>query len=1599
MKKLPFVLRLLLFSLFYIYFNTGFAQFVEIPTTLTPLQQGSLAFGDYDNDGDLDLILTGADTGFAAITKVFRNKGDGTFEDSGISNLPGIQQSSVAWGDYDNDGNLDILMTGRNTGNQPTSKIYRNQGDGTFEDSGVNNLVGVRQSSAAWGDYDNDGYLDILITGNNSSNAAVSKIYRNKRDGTFEDSRISVLKNVKQGAVAWGDYDNDGDVDILLTGNDNSFQSNTKIYRNLGDGTFEDSGIGNLPGIRSSTVTWGDYDNDGDLDILMAGATATGQLSKVYRNEGDGTFEDSGIDNLISVQSGSAAWGDYDNDGYLDILLTGTIVSDGISKVYRNQQNGTFKEVNLGLANIHFSSVAWGDYDNDGDLDMVLSGTLGSISGTFGPAIRFYRGFGSTTNTRPSIPTNLNASVDGTSATLTWDKSNDNESPTDGLHYNVYIGTTTSGTEIRPPMAVTDPLETNYGYRKITRMAQIQQNNWTVKNLPTGTYYWGVQAIDQAFTGSFFSVRGTFEIQDLPVAPSGLMATLNQGQIRLNWTDNANNEKGFIIQRSTTPGAGFVTVDTVQSLNYTEDNTSITNNTTYYYRVNAYNSRGTTNFTNEASITSSFGPFSELVQAKLPNLFFSSAAWGDYDNDGDLDIVVTGSDLITAVATLTIHQNLGNNTFQLLDTGVLFNEINGARVAWGDYNNDGHLDILVAGQDDLGKASKIYKNKGDGTFEDSGIDNITGVRFGSVAWGDYDNDGDLDIVLTGGDDINMPFTKVYRNKGDGTFEDTGINNIPGISAGTINWGDYDNDGDLDLLLMGKDGSGTGISKVYRNQEDHTFEDSGINNLIGFTEGSGVWGDYDSDGDLDILLAGTSTVKIYRNQGDGTFNDSGIANITGSFITSCAWGDYDNDGHLDILLSGVADTQLYRNKGDGTFENSGVPNLSSSSGQVSWGDYDNDGDLDILAPGSKVYRNETTNANTSPTAPTNLSTVVLNDQVTLAWNQATDNNTAQNSLTYYLRIGTAPGKNDVLSSLANSNGFRKIAALGFQGNQRVINGLKPNTYYWSVQALDHTYAGSGFASEQSFVVVDPPSVPNDLTATAQSSESILLTWSSNSDNSNASSYVIQRSQNDASNYQAIDTVSSDNTQYESVGLNESTTYYYRIFVFNTAGQGTSNADFATTNDIPRAPINLQATATSINQIDLTWQDVSSAETGFIIERRRQLFGNDFVVLDSVAANETSFRDTDVEGNIIYEYRVQSYNTSGNSLYSKIASIQTPVDASQSLPPKPLNFIADPISPNEINLRWSASLSNVESFIIERSSETDSANFQEITRVLATTFRDSVGLSSGRIHYYRIRASNNAGESDYGNLALARSECNLPIFVSLANGQTNQVCFGQGSKIVVTADVKDPTFKWKRNGVTIPDAITQFYFAYQTGEYTCEVTSGECTQTTKSAVVVVVAEALSVEISQNSNELVSSVANAQQYTWYFNNEVIPDASQATFTPVASGTYHLVVQKNGCSTTSNPLFVTINGVNKQNLSHLIQLSPNPANQVTKLSIDTPVMSAYHIWLIDTHGKRILLAKGIKHQKLLEKVLHLEALGAGLFQLEIQLGRYTGTKKIVKH
>jgi hypothetical protein len=361
------------------------AIFTKITTGSVVTDSGvswSGAWADYDGDGFLDLFVTNGGSNNAS-NFLYHNNGDGSF--TRVLNSTLVQDRSdfhgCAWVDWNNDGYPDLAVVTDGFGNF----LYQNNGDGSFTKLTNNDIVSdsVQTSSVvAWGDFDRDGYLDCFI-GNFQNNP--NSLYRNLGNGTFlkVTAGASVADSATAAGAAWVDYNKDGWPDLFVS----NFQAGENLlYRNAGLAGFTkmtsvDAGSIITDADRAGGCAWGDYDNDGYPDVYLTSLSNPAQPGWLYHNNGDGTFThvtDPKTGSILTdvTKGAGCAWADYDNDGYLDLFVARIGYRN---LLYHNNGDGTFTGVETGApvedngAGINSWSVAWGDYNNDGFLDILVA--------------------------------------------------------------------------------------------------------------------------------------------------------------------------------------------------------------------------------------------------------------------------------------------------------------------------------------------------------------------------------------------------------------------------------------------------------------------------------------------------------------------------------------------------------------------------------------------------------------------------------------------------------------------------------------------------------------------------------------------------------------------------------------------------------------------------------------------------------------------------------------------------------------------------------------------------------------------------------------------------------------------------------------------------------------------------------------------------------------------------------------------------------------------------------------------------------------------------------------------------------------------------
>jgi hypothetical protein len=472
----------------------------------------------------------------------------------------------------------------------------------------------------------------------------------------------------------------------------------------------------------------------------------------------------------------------------------------------------------------------------------------------------------------------------------------------------------------------------------------------------------------------------------------------------------------------------------------------------------------------------------------------ASLAWGDYDSDGDQDLLLAG--MVSTNRFARLLRNEGNGSFA--DAQLSLPALALSAVAWVDYDNDADLDFMISGQTASNTITHLYRNDGSNGFALSPA-GFPGLSQPVFAWGDYDNDGDQDVFLAGrtNEAFGFSFSWLFQNRGSNVFMPSADFFRPYFN-GTAAWADYDNDGDLDLSVAG-DGvtGGYGVVQIYKNMRG-SFTLEYPPGFEGYPATSLGWSDFDNDNDLDLLLSSStvtfqSSTAIYRNNGTGVLARLQFPNLPQVRSGGGAWADVNNDGFSDFIVAGSispapagpgAVAQIYRNLQGSNFITLDESLLAIVDVKLAWADYDNDNDLDILLSGAtasnrvtRIYRNDAAAANTPPAPPANLVALTGLRAAFFSWSAATDSN-QNGGFTYNLRVGTTPRGSEILSAMADPNtGYRRLPQIG-NVNQRLswsLTNLAMGRYYWNVQAIDHSFAGSAFAPEQSFIVQNPPTI--------------------------------------------------------------------------------------------------------------------------------------------------------------------------------------------------------------------------------------------------------------------------------------------------------------------------------------------------------------------------------------------------------------------------------------------------------------------------------------------------------------------------------------------
>jgi len=867
--------------------------------------------------------------------------------------------SGSAWADYDNDGDIDLFVTNRGGAN----RLYQNDGDTSgnglpnyaevASSAGVDDPLG-RGHSAVFIDYDNDGDQDLYVTNWGGNILWQNQLVETGQANFLDVTDFAGVQDAGRGiTTGWADFDQDGFIDFYIAKHMSTFddpQSEDRLYRNNGDGTFADVsnymgdaerlGLGFVPG-------WVDYDNDGDQDLYLVNDAVAGNLGNVlWRNDGsDGsggwTFTDVSAETGagISLNGMGLGVGDYNNDGFFDFAISNI----GNNVLLQNNGATSFTDV-AGAAGVSRAtlpgggeSVTWGtaffDYDNDGLEDLYI--VAGNIDGsTLEQPNALFANNGDDTFTDISAASGLDHTGRGRSASIV-------DFDGDGF-VDIFLG--------------------NFGERPY-----LYQN--------------ASSALGNTNASVTITVEGTVSNRD--GIGTRLWLTTSDGVTQMRDISSGRTHGGGDYRAAYFGLGDFTSGELVVQWPTGEMET-----------IGSINAGDKLHLVENDPTPPTLSPFENvaaqvgIAQAhQLGGICFpplgSGSAWADHDNDGDIDLFVTnqgGANWLYRNDGDTDFDGLPNYTDVALTVGVDDPSGNGLGAVFIDYDNDGDQDLYVTNWG----GNTLYQNQliesGSVSFLDvtatAGL--IDGGRGITSAWADFDKDGDLDVYIAKHlfCDVDRQSTDgFYRNNGDGTFEDIGDflgfdqRDGLGFSPG---WFDYDNDGDEDLYLVndtlntgnypnvlwrndGSDGLG---GWIFTDVSVATGADKAVNGM-----GLGL-GDYDNDGWVDIAFSNILENSLLRNV-NGTFDDvsaaAGIERaLTPEGEDSVTWAtgflDLDNDRLLDLFyVAGPIQGSInqpnafFQNNGDGTFDDISAevafddPGTARSASMV---DFDGDGYVDV-----------------------------------------------------------------------------------------------------------------------------------------------------------------------------------------------------------------------------------------------------------------------------------------------------------------------------------------------------------------------------------------------------------------------------------------------------------------------------------------------------------------------------------------------------------------------------------------------------------------------------------------------------------------------------
>ena len=652
-------------------------------------------------------------------------------------------------------------------------------------------------------------------------------------------------------SVVWGDMDGDGDLDLAV----GNLLSASKVYRNDGGILQQEAIWSSVDTDHTLSLAWGDIDGDGDLDL----AVGNGGANKVYRNDGGILQQEAIWSSVDTDRTLSVAWGDIDGDGDLDLAVG----NGGANKVYRNEE-GVLPWVALPFSADEdvTNSVAWGDIDGDGDLDLAV--------GNSRRANQIYRNEGGVL-LKASAP--FSADEDDTNSVAWGDIDSDGD-------LDLAVGNSGSANKVY--------LNDGGLLKPVAAWFSADEDD-------TSGIAWG----DMDGDG------------DLDLAVSN---SRRANKVYRNDGGGLQRMAAWLsVDEDVTNSVAWGDIDGDGDLDLAVGNGEL---------VYSISGRANKVYLNDGVVLQQ-----EATWTSADEDVFSSIAWGDMDGDGDLDLAVGN-----AKRPNKVYLNEGGVLQQEAAWTSAEADITNS-VAWGDMDGDGDLDLAVG---NARRPNKVYLNDGVVLQQEAAWTSAEADITNSVAWGDMDGDGDLDLAVGNGDlvfGLSGRANQVYLNEGGILRREAAWTSVESDHTSSVAWGDMDGDGDLDLAVGNWGGSSGRTNQVYLNEEGVLQRKAAWFSADEDDTSSVAWGDMDGDGDLDLAVGNGDFIfsfsgranKVYRNERGILQREAAWFSTEADVTFSVAWEDMDGDGDLDLAVGNWdSPNKVYRNTIQATV---GLPNHS------------------------------------------------------------------------------------------------------------------------------------------------------------------------------------------------------------------------------------------------------------------------------------------------------------------------------------------------------------------------------------------------------------------------------------------------------------------------------------------------------------------------------------------------------------------------------------------------------------------------------------------------------------------------------------------------